>query len=88
MRVTPHKTFTQLKRGAKMKKVELSINIKCSLTTCELIENLRRRVNNVETMTFIDNLEYEERINIREVLHDIPLPKNLFYDYTLQQWID
>ena len=36
----------------------------------------------------IDKLSHPDRIVLREELGNIPLPRNLFFDYKTQQWID
>jgi len=57
------------------------------MKTCELIEAIRTKSESVELMETIDKLSYAERLNIREVLTEIELPRNLFYDYKKQCWV-
>ena len=63
------------------------------MKTWQLIDALGRGDDGDDVMKAIDALRYSERIRVRQIVGevygtDVPLPRNLYYDYAVQVWID
>ena len=63
------------------------------MKTWQLIEALGNGDDSDDVILAIDALRYSERVRVRQSVGDmygpdVPLPRNLYYDYAMQVWID
>ena len=63
------------------------------MKTWQLIDNLGNGDDGDDVILAIDALPHGERVRVRQIVGemygpDVPLPRNLYYDYATQVWID